>query len=354
VFISHATHDRDFVESEIVSLLERQGIETWFSVDSIRGSEDWQKRIHAGLEACDWFLVALSAHSVQSAWVQTEVHWALENRSGRVIPVLIGDCKPADCHLMLHRLQFIDFRTELAAARRKLLQLWRSDPPDAARGGDQTGRPAMERKATVVAEDPPLPCPFRGLFAFREQDASTFFGRTAFTERLLDLVRKEPLAVVVGPSGSGKSSVLFAGLLPRLRQTGHWQVASFRPGQRPFHALAAGLVPLLVPGGSEIDRLVEARKLAAALEEGRLSLQDVVEQAVEGGSGSRVLLVADQFEELYTLCREPEHRQQFLDRLLDVLKAQVRAAPPIVTVAISLRADFFGHALSYRPFADAL
>jgi pimeloyl-ACP methyl ester carboxylesterase len=49
VFISHATHDRDFVESEIVSLLESHGIETWFSIDSIRGSEDWQKRIRAGL-----------------------------------------------------------------------------------------------------------------------------------------------------------------------------------------------------------------------------------------------------------------------------------------------------------------
>ncbi len=55
VFISHATLDRGFVEGEIVSLLQSHGIETWFSTDSIRGADEWQRRIRAGLEGCDWF-----------------------------------------------------------------------------------------------------------------------------------------------------------------------------------------------------------------------------------------------------------------------------------------------------------
>ena len=89
-------------------------------------------------------------------------------------------------------------------------------------------------------------CPYRGLAAFREEDAPLFFGRERFTERLHEAVQKRPLvAVIVGSSGSGKSSAVFAGLLPRLRAsgvTGDWFIADFRPGARPFQALAGSLV----------------------------------------------------------------------------------------------------------------
>ena len=93
------------------------------------------------------------------------------------------------------------------------------------------------------------PCPYRGLSAFQEVDAPFYFGREDFVNALEKVVRTRKLvAVIVGSSGSGKSSALFAGLLPRLRQNDGYQFAVFRPGSQPFYSLAGALIPLLEPG----------------------------------------------------------------------------------------------------------
>jgi WD40 repeat protein len=212
----------------------------------------------------------------------------------------------------------------------------------------------------LVEAWPPLgrqaipPCPYRGLFAFREQDASFFRGREKFTDQLVEAVAKRPMVAVIGPSGSGKSSVVFAGLVPCLRREGGWLIASFRPGDRPFAALAAALVPLLELEMSETDRLIESRKLAEALERGELALAEVATRALEQNSAERFLLVADQFEELYTLCREAPQRQRFIDRLLEAVEPERGARLSALNLVTTMRADFFGQALSYRPLADAL
>jgi len=106
------------------------------------------------------------------------------------------------------------------------------------------------------------PSPYRGLAAFQETDAELFFGREAFTDQLALAVGEQQLvAVIIGPSGSGKSSAVFAGLLPQLREEGNWLFVEMRPGARPFHALAAargqlalrrdatGCTTLSCPGG---------------------------------------------------------------------------------------------------------
>src|SRR5205823_15055591 len=101
---------------------------------------------------------------------------------------------------------------------------------------DATNLAYMIPTTVLLQACPPLSrqaiplCPYRGLFAFREQDAPYFFGRETFTQSLLEAVRRMPLVAVVGPSGSGKSSVVFAGLLPRLRQEAGWIIVCFRPG----------------------------------------------------------------------------------------------------------------------------
>lgn len=196
-------------------------------------------------------------------------------------------------------------------------------------------------------------CPYRGLFAFREEDAPFFKGREAFTQMLLEAVQQQSLVAVIGPSGSGKSSVVFAGLIPQLRLAAKdlapLHIVSFRPGDRPFRNLAAKLVPLLETQMSETDQLLEINKLAKALRQGDLTLRDVVTRLLEKNSGDRLLLVADQFEELYTLCRDAQERLLFLDSLLEVSERT-----PNFTLVITLRADFLGQALSYRPFGDAL
>ena len=200
------------------------------------------------------------------------------------------------------------------------------------------------------------PCPYRGLFAFREQDAPLFFGRQVFIQRLVEAVQHRCLVAVIGPSGCGKSSAVFAGLLPRLRREADWLMASFRPGARPFPALAASLVPTLEPHMSETERLVEIRRLAEALERGDLSLSEVVARILQKSPEvHRLLLVVDQFEELYTLCADPAMQRRFVDRLLEAVQVgREDRRLPDVTLVLTLRADFLGNALAYRPLTDAL
>jgi hypothetical protein len=116
-------------------------------------------------------------------------------------------------------------------------------------------------------------CPYQGLEVFREEDAPFFFGREAFTEKLGDAVAAQSLVAVVGRSGSGKSSVVRAGLVPSLRrQDGEtvWEVVTMVPGDRPLHALSNALMPLLHPELSERRRLIEIREMAKDFARARL------------------------------------------------------------------------------------
>jgi WD40 repeat protein/DNA-binding SARP family transcriptional activator len=196
--------------------------------------------------------------------------------------------------------------------------------------------------------------PYRGLFSFREEDALYFFGRESFVERLVDTAKGQPLVAVIGPSGSGKSSVLHAGLITRLQQGDGWVIASFRPGNQPYRSLAAALLPILEPEMTETDRLVEIRKMALALEEGFLPLNDVVDRIVgKNPRTRRLLLVADHFEELYTSSPDMADRRQFLESLMGAIGSQQFRSDPTFCFTLAVRADFLGHVLAYRPFADA-
>ena len=198
--------------------------------------------------------------------------------------------------------------------------------------------------------------PYRGLAAFREQDSAFFFGREQFTHQLLEAIRtRREAAVIIGSSGSGKSSVVYAGAIPRLQSEGDWWVVNLRPGTNPFNSLSAALLPLLEPEQSETDRLIDSQKLAAALSDGSLSLRRLLERVLEKNYGKpNHLLFIDQFEELYTLCPEQGVREQFLDALLDIVEDGNEYQKPPCALLLTLRADFMGQALSYRPFADAL
>src|SRR6266566_637497 len=182
-------------------------------------------------------------------------------------------------------------------------------------------------------------CPYRGLYPFRERDETFFFGRDSFTEQLISGVRRKPLVAVVGPSGSGKSSIIFAGLLPRLRREGSWHIASFRPRDRPFHSLAAALIPILEPQMSETELLMETTKLADILQKGKLSLYDIVEHIMHKLDASRFLILIDQFEELYTLFHNAKDRQCFLDTLLRAIQTAASHQRLSFTLVLALRAD---------------
>ncbi len=148
--------------------------------------------------------------------------------------------------------------------------------------------------------------PYRGLAAFKTEDADFFFGREKLIQELLERTRQQCFLAVVGSSGSGKSSVVQAGLLPRLPQD--WNVVVFRPGADPWAALqAVGL-----PGLAE-------------------------KEIVQATEGKPLLLFIDQFEELFTLT-PAKMRTPFLEALQKLIESYVLAK-----VVLALRADFYGY-----------
>ncbi|MCB9079270.1 MAG: SUMF1/EgtB/PvdO family nonheme iron enzyme [Anaerolineaceae bacterium] len=218
-----------------------------------------------------------------------------------------------------------------------------------------------------AADEPIPPNPYRGLFAFRPEHADLFFGREQFTTQLVAAVESRRLVTVLGASGSGKSSVVFAGLVPALvnrpvrqaqgRPGEPWLFTTFRPGGDPFQNLAAALVPLYETSLSKTDQMVATRKLSAGLQANDLPLADVLASIRTTHPDHHLLLIADQFEELYTLCHDADTRHAFLNLLLTALpnpNSPLSIVNYPLSIVLTLRADFLGQASLYRPFADAL
>ncbi|HEY9601500.1 MAG TPA: hypothetical protein V6C85_07820, partial [Allocoleopsis sp.] len=142
--------------------------------------------------------------------------------------------------------------------------------------------------------------------------------------------------------------------MPKLQNEGHWLFTHFRPDSDPFHALALALVPLYIPNLDNTDQIIQARKLSKALSEGEIPLADVFAQIHQNHPTDRVLLIADQFEEIYTLCTEQKVRLSFLDNLLASFPSCPSQSQLKRVLVATMRADFLGNALLYPPFGDLL
>ncbi|QLE54214.1 caspase family protein [Nostoc sp. TCL26-01] len=213
-----------------------------------------------------------------------------------------------------------------------------------------TGQKEKIDRAVLMAEF----CPYKGLaaFDFNESDPKYFYGRTALTDSLLENIRQGNFLAVVGASGSGKSSVVKAGLLhqlklgKRLGGSEQWVIKIFRPGEHPLKSLARVLQTdkpkselekteeLLNKGAIALTQLVQATLQSLGIphelepDTNTLSLQTPVYH--------RLILVIDQFEEVFTLCQDENERQQFFECLLGALNGSG------LTVVMTMRADFFG------------
>ena len=194
---------------------------------------------------------------------------------------------------------------------------------------------------------PPAPgtTPFMGLRFFDVADADRFFGREALTRQLVDrLVRGERFLAIVGASGSGKSSLVRAGVVAGL-QTGKRSgtplraYSVFTPTADPLNAAALALATLTGATDATLpDRMmVDPTALSAFLRETR------------GDAGTEIVLVVDQFEELFTLCHDPRKRQAFIDNLLAVI-----TGPSPAAVIIALRADFYHRCAQYEALRQGL
>ena len=119
--------------------------------------------------------------------------------------------------------------------------------------------------------------------------------------------------------------------------------------------MASSLLGLLEPDLSETDRLIETQKLSRAMAQGDLTLKTVVGRILgKNPEADQLLLLLDQFEELYTLCSDDGQRKRFLAELLAAVEHASQSHTPPMVILITLRADFMSQALGYRPFADAL
>lgn len=207
-------------------------------------------------------------------------------------------------------------------------------------------------------------CPYQGLAAFTESDAALFFGREQLTVRLATRLAHSygegrPL-VVLGASGAGKSSVLAAGLLPALRRgqlgvpgSADWPHVTLTPTVTPLRALATALAPCLdaeLSADAVAEELMDAPGRVAA----RLRGHDPGSPPPTGGASPGVVLVVDQFEELFTLCDDLETRRVFVDALA-VLAGRTEDAPtPAAAVVLGIRADFVEHLAAYPTLREAV
>ncbi len=189
--------------------------------------------------------------------------------------------------------------------------------------------------------------PYKGLRAFQEADAADFFGRETLVEALLERLRETGeharFLAVVGPSGSGKSSVVRAGLVPALKRgalpnSQNWYVLEMFPSAQPIHELAQALLRIAV---DPPNNLVEPLTLDAH------GLLRVVDRVVPGGDETEVVLVLDQFEELFTLVEDEQVRTHFLDTLISAVTDPYSR----VRVIVTLRADFYDRPLLYPGFS---
>ena len=180
---------------------------------------------------------------------------------------------------------------------------------------------AARLRRHLDAPDPTIeavPCPYPGMVPFRQEDARFFHGRDEEIQKLLTLIRHNHFLIVIGSSGSGKSSLVTAGLLPKLDDPrnfarGTWRVITMRPGATPIEELSR-----TIPG-APVD---PARAISATL-------------AAEPPA-QRLLIVIDQFEELFSQVKDASTRDAFIGHL------KALRADPHCTVIMTMRADFYG------------
>ena len=331
LFLSYHGADREAVRV-VQRLLEARGVTTFLDRDGLVRGQPWPQLLEDALRACRGVAVFLG--SELGAWQKREMWFALdrqaseerERRSFPVVPVLLPGADPGSGFLFLNT--WVDLRatlespTEVDALVASLTR------------GAATPAPSTRADAAI--------CPYRGLYPFREEDARFLFGRDETVQRLYDKLASCRLAAVVGSSGCGKSSVVMAGLVPRLRRQRPpavtWDVAAFTPGRAPLRRLARELVAWLEPDLTPTALTERSEQLGERFECGEIRPVAFVEEGLRQSGADRLLLVVDQFEELFTESKA-ELRRPFAQALLALLQEC-----PVVAV-LTLRADFFGFAI---------
>ena len=328
IFLSHSSADND-VALQIRDWLEKQGYRSVFlDFDPAQGiphGRDWERELYAQLRASRAVIVLCSRYSMASPWCFAEITHA------RALGKALFPLKVADCEIqaLLQTIQVVDLTDRREEGLDRLSRGLKAAGLDPAGSFDWDGSRA----------------PYPGLLAFEEPDAAVFFGRDNEIRDGLDTLGRQRrfggarFVLLLGASGSGKSSLLRAGIIPRLRRNpDQWIIVPpFRPLGRPFESLAYAVAAGFQGAGAQrewkdLHRLIDTERAGDAL----TALVGELRFSVHRREAT-VLLCIDQLEELFTLSR-PEEAERFLDMARDAAEA---IASPIL-IAATLRSDFLG------------
>ncbi len=326
--------------AELDTWLRGQGLHTFFDRSELRPGLRWVPALEEAIGRSDAVAILVGRHGIGNTQ-QYERELALVRQTSDdgfpVIPVLMPGCEnPPTGFLQL--LTWVDFsKGDSLSQQTEALEALRA---------------AIHRQAVESSPVRAMICPYRGLEPFREEDAAFFCGRDDAIRDLVAQVQAYSFVAVVGPSGSGKSSLVFAGLLPALRQqrqTIMWDVVSIRPGAWPLHALATAFGTLPDNAGpATIDSYLENE--AAAYRTGNTDmLARIVNKRLEAApeKPDRLLIYVDQWEELYAMAPAQEdeagHQQHSRDveRIISLLVAAASDPRSRATVVLTIRADFY-------------
>jgi ABC-type dipeptide/oligopeptide/nickel transport system ATPase component len=343
VFLSYSRADAHAVET-VRARLSEAGITSFLDRTRLPAGQPWQPFLERELGRSGAVAVFLGQR--MGSWQHREVQVALD-RQGRehdfpVIPILLPglDDEPTG---FLGLQTWIDLRADPhdpAQLQTLIAAIHREAPEDAS----------AELKAGI--------CPYRGLLPFREEDAGFFFGREQASQDLLSKVQHHPVVAVIGRSGSGKSSLVFAGLFPKLRQNPSdttWDMMTIRPESEPLHKLAEAISPPH-PDLTRGARREALNEEAERFRRGSVSLADlVIDYLGEQPGTDRLLLYVDQWEELYTQAPraggEEKRAQNQTDvaRFIDLLLQATDDSP--LTLVFTVRADFYDNLLRHDRLA---
>lgn len=243
-------------------------------------------------------------------------------------------------------------QTRLGRARELVRLLERQDCMDDLLARATDLRPQIEWQRYQPAE-PEAISPYKGLLYFDEADAPLFFGREQVTAELIAHLRQHCFLAVVGASGSGKSSVVRAGIIPAIRHgevddefgsSAAWPIHVITPGNTPLKALAIALT-------RDSESVTAAITLEDDLRQNDRSLSFYVSRLVTGKGNGRLLLIVDQFEELFTQCRDATELTKFVGNLVTAVTSGQKAR---LSLIITLRADFYNYAVQLETLRPLL
>jgi WD40 repeat protein len=299
LFISYADADRAWVEGYLLDALTQAGVRCHSEAAFALGVPRLLQFEHAVQQSQRVFLVLSPAYLAEGFSRFTDLlaqSYGLETATWPVIPLILQPVRLPP----------------------RLAMLTPLDATDPAEWPAVVERLCAELQRPVPGPPPRPPCPYPGMVPFSEADSDRFFGRDREVQELLERLRLHPFLTVIGPSGSGKSSLVFAGLIPALRQSGlfgpgRWLARTVRPGDVPAVSLAIAL---------EADPSDPARAALALL-------------STQPGVSQRLLLVVDQFEQCFTHARRYVDVEPFQQALLRI------AETPDCYVVLIVRADFY-------------